>query len=217
MREKDLRKEANAFAGRLSSLLNRTVCDGIRISSAVAPSNGLAFVGYGIGGDTLSADPFPVAGCRAKSGLHVILQYTLTSDAEGEHLMVQSSVIGLCLDDQGDQELFHADYEREKADGYPEAHLQVEASSAHWTALLQSTGDNRSLSKLHLPAGGRRFRTSVEDLIAFLIAERLVTPRLGWREALEAERADFEDRQLRAAVRRNPESAIDILRTLGHI
>lgn len=217
MDDKALGREARDFAGRLSGLLNRTVCDGIRISSVVAPSKGLAFVGYGVGLKSLSADPFPIHRCRATTGLYLILSYTLTSDDEGEHLTVQSSVLGMCLDPSGVAELFHADYERNKADGYAEAHLQVGASSEHWAALLESTDEERALSKLHLPAGGRRFRTTVEDLIDFLVSERLVTPRDGWEEAVREQREDFEERQLKAAVRRNPKAAIDILRQLGEI
>jgi hypothetical protein len=49
----------------------------------------------------------------------------------------------------------------------------------------------KSLSRLHLPAGGRRYRTSVEDVIEFVANERLATPKDGWEVALEDSRAEL--------------------------
>jgi hypothetical protein len=69
---------------------------------------------------------------------------------------------------------------------------------------------------LHLPVGGRRFRPSLEDVIEFLIVERIASPRDGWEAALNASRDAFLERQLRAAVRRKPESAVAQLEEMGY-
>jgi hypothetical protein len=114
--------------------------------------------------------------------------------------------------------LLHYDYEREKGDDYPEAHLQVCATSPTWEGLTASYGSRgRALERLHLPVGGRRYRPTVEDLIEFLITEKLATGRTGWRKHVRRGRARFEESQLRAAVRRNPEAVIAILREEGLI
>ena len=68
---------------------------------------------------------------------------------------------------------------------------------------------------LHLPAGGRGYRPSLEDLIEFCILEELVTPRPGWQSALDASRDRFHIQQLRAAMRRDPDSAAGVLRDIG--
>ena len=109
----------------------------------------------------------------------------------------------------------HYDYERGKHK-YPEAHLQVDASGEAWDILCRPRGlSNRPLRRLHFPVGGRRYRPTLEDLIAFLITEDLADHHPGAWEHIEAGREDFRKRQLRAAVRRNPEDALSILRELN--
>lgn len=44
----DLYTEANAFAGRLSRLLNTTVCDGIGVKAVMTPRRDRVVVGYRI-------------------------------------------------------------------------------------------------------------------------------------------------------------------------
>lgn len=65
--------------------------------------------------------------------------------------------------------------------------------------------------------GGRRFRPTLEDICEFLIVERLVEHRAGWAETLERSREAFQEKQLRAAIRRFPEVAIDQLRRDGQL
>lgn len=213
MKAHQLEAEAREFADRLSRMLNTTVCNGPRLSAA-ALTDGYVRVGLGVSKRELEADPVPVAACDVPGvDLHLILSYTLAPDEQGEHLMVVSSVVGLCLDDDGTRTLFHADYEREKV-GYAEAHLQVSAWSDDWAELMAGRSGDR-LGKLHFPAGGRRYRTTLEDVVEFLIRERLVTPRAGWEDSLAESRDEFEERQLRAAVRRHPKIAADQLAKLA--
>jgi hypothetical protein len=210
-------REAEGFADRLSSLLNGTICQGIRLNAARLP-DGSVSIGRGIGKRNLSAETIPVERCTG-ARLYLVVSYNLDADEFGEHLMVVSSVVGLCLDERGDRELFHVDYERGKADNYPEAHLHVVADSDDWRAALPKPDRplmkrdrslakrERSLAKMHLPAGGRRYRSTLEDVVHFVISEDLAKPLSGHADVLARYRDEFEERQLKAAIRRHPEVA----------
>ena|SRR5215475_5189748 len=67
-----------------------------------------------------------------------------------------TSVCALYADAEGSDELFHYDYERDKRNGYPEAHLQVHAESTSLGAVMAKRGLNHHMHKLHFPVGGRR-------------------------------------------------------------
>ncbi|WP_139175714.1 hypothetical protein [Nocardioides lianchengensis] len=140
----------------------------------------------------------------------MLVSYRLAPDEEHEYLQVNSSVIALTADEGGASELLHFDYERDKADNYPEAHLQVVATSPAWEAV----SPNRSLGRLHLPVGGRRFRFTLEDVAEFLLREEFVTPSSGASSVIDQHRAEFERNQLCAAIRRDPETAREFLNSL---
>jgi hypothetical protein len=57
---------------------------------------------------------------------------------------------------------------------------------------------------------------SIEDVIDMLIAERLLEPKPHTQERLDAGREDFHRRQLRAAIRRDPDAAVIELRAAGY-
>ncbi|WP_131831427.1 hypothetical protein [Pseudofrankia asymbiotica] len=138
-------------------------------------------------------------------------------DEFSEHLMVVTSYVGLYADAGLTQVLLHYDYERDKRDGYPDAHLQIPATSDSWTSLLTRRRNAKDeLGYLHLPTGGRRFRPTVEDVVEFLIVERISDARDGWREVLARSRDSFLGHQLRAAVRRFPETAASQLTRMGY-
>jgi hypothetical protein len=142
----------------------------------------------------------------------------MRADQEGQYLMVKSSFMGLFLDPSLEEALLHYDYERDKQDGYPEAHLQVVATSESWEELARRAGhEARPLERLHLPVGGRRYRPTLEELIDFLITEDLADGHPGWTDHVERGKTDFYQKQLRAAIRRDPATALDILRQEGHL
>ncbi len=116
--------------------------------------------------------------------------------------------------DDGDRSLLcHMDYERNKTHGYPEAHLQVEgASDALGPWRMADRTRARALRDLHFPVGGRRYRPALEDVIEFLVVEKLATPRDGWQKLLNESRGEFRRRQLRAAIRRDMETATQAVR-----
>lgn len=146
----------------------------------------------------------------------------LEGDDVSKYMMVKESMTILALDGDLSRELLHYDYERDKnkqPPGYPEAHLQVCASSDDWEIAGQrSRQGNLSLARIHLPVGpigGRRFRPTLEDVIEFLIVEGLVDHRKGWKAALDKTRQPFQELQLKAAVRKNQQLAIEALTEEG--
>jgi hypothetical protein len=211
----DLLTETRQFADTLSHLLNTTVCNGVRLSAVTTPK-GDALVGHRLTKTNLT----PLKAFQLqKSCIFLGLSYRLRADDEGEYLAVGSSFIGLFADELMKQTLLHFDYERDKGDGYPEAHLQIAAESPAWRKVLATCDSDadrkRSLEDLHLPVGGRRFRPTLEDLIEFLITERLVKGKQGWQQALGTSRNQFSVKQMRALIRRFPAEAEAAVREFG--
>ncbi|HEY3258705.1 MAG TPA: hypothetical protein VGJ95_00310 [Pseudonocardiaceae bacterium] len=129
-----------------------------------------------------------------------------------------SSFLGLFLDQQLNQPLLHYDYERGKGGGYPEAHLQVCAHTATWNSICERRDiGSRPLERLHLPVGGRRYRPTVEDVLDFVIREDLADSHPQAGAYIDAGRQRFHELQLRAAVRRNPAAAVEVLRDMGKV
>jgi hypothetical protein len=215
-RDFNLARAAQEFADELTDLLNRTICDGPRLRSVILSATRRAYVGFGI--DAKNLEPrkgIPITIGKA-ARCYLGLSYQLQPDEPGIFLMVHTSMVGLFRDQQLDRCLFHYDYERNKPDGYPEAHLQVNAESDEWRGLLSVTpGAKQAVEHLHLPVGGRRFRPSLEDIIEFLIVEKIASGCDGWQVALNASRDRFLERQLRAAIRRRPEPAVSQLKQMG--
>lgn len=207
----DLRAAASDFAAELSSTLNKTVANGVRLSAVHVPTEETAYVGVGVTKHDLAPRTgFPLLRATGRPIIHMLVSYRLRADDERNYLMVQNSVTALALDQEMSRELLHVDYERDKADNYPEAHLQVAATSAEW----EEASRGRSLQRLHLPVGPRRFRPSLEDVIEFLVREGLTSHRENWREIVDNGRRDFQRRQLRAAIRRFPDVAKEVLAEL---
>lgn len=208
----DLGAEAFSFATTLTDLLNGTVCNGIRLRSVITPKRDRAVVGYEISRtDTAAAAGIPLTIGPKKPSAFLLLLYRLQADDEGKYLTVWSSVAGLAADKELRQLLFHYDYERNKPE-YPEAHLQVIAEPPAWAEIGPA---GRSFERVHLPVGGRRNRPTLEDLIEFVVTEDIAEARPGWQGQLERERENFYKRQLKAAIRRDPETARETLRELG--
>lgn len=217
----DLAQESRQFAEQLSDVLNSTVCTGIRLTPVISTySRERTVVGYGITKDDQDlTHGIPVTISKKTPYFHIGLSVHLGPDHAGEHLMVTQSVFILAIaEDVGADEnvLLHYDYERDKPDDYPEAHLQVCATSPAWEeAGRRLDGRTRLLDRLHLPVGGRRFRPTIEDLIEFLTTEKLAESHEGSSYALAESRRGFHERQLRAAVRRSPDVAIAQLERQG--
>jgi hypothetical protein len=202
-----LRDRTNRFAKEIQALLNGTIASHVQIK-AVALSTGddrLFSLGHLLNKGTMTAKRFQLKPRAPRTELWMDVSFQLRLDAEREHLMVQQSFFGVFGSQDAKHGLFHYDYERDKADGYPDAHLQVYGESTLLPALNDPRKDpGRSLAQLHFPVGGKRFRPCLEDIIEFLIVERLVEARDGYEKVLEAGREGFRRNQLLAAMRRDP-------------
>jgi hypothetical protein len=210
-----LHDHARDFAARLSDLLNRTVANGIRVSAVLARPH--AVIGYNVTRQRpVHLEGIPLTISRAAPPCYLLVSHTLQLDPEGEYLTDQKSAVGVYLDGLPPaRPIIRYEYERDPAHEYPAAHVQVHGESVNLAALCERRGVERALHRLHFPVGGRRFRPSVEDVVECLILEDLVEARDGWEEAIDEHRRGFYERQLRAAVRRNPDIAATELRALG--
>ncbi|TQS18076.1 hypothetical protein FLX08_25840 [Microbispora hainanensis] len=170
----------------------------------------------GLTKSSLVSQAFPLrrrSGSRVRSWMD--LSFRFCYDPEGEYLTVLSTFVGVYGDAEGEDRLCHFDYERNKADGYPEAHIQVYGASS----VLEKWGGNlleRGLHRLHFPAGHRRFRWCLEDVIEFVAREGIADAKPGWAEAIEPGRRRFHQMQLKAAIRRDMDTAIAYLREEGY-
>lgn len=206
----DLRSKAHAFASSLKSLLNRTICDEAHVSAVVVPKDhSRVIVGTDLDLATFLARPVPATTGRKKAKVWITAGYRCFLDPDG-YLTVDSSRYAVSADAAGDVGLCYYDFEREK-DRYATAHLQVEGESAALGALPGPRG-TKDLHKLHFPVGGRRYRPCLEDVIEFMVTEGFADGRPDWEQVLNDERDKFLANQLKAAVRRHPETAKAVLR-----
>jgi hypothetical protein len=214
MAKTSLGADAQKYADSLTTLLTSTVCNHARVGVILRPDDVTAVIGTDPDGQTYRSKPVRL---RTAPGAHCWL--TVTSrfylDSDG-YLTAQKSAYVVSTGADAEYDLFHYDYERDKRD-YTEAHIQVYADSAPLTELLTAVGRPKDdLSKIHLPVGGRRFRPALEDVLEALIDERIVTGSTIWRDVLNESRDEFRRRQLKAAIRREPDVAAAALRALHY-
>jgi hypothetical protein len=211
----DVRRLAHDFAETIRDLLNGTVCDGITVQAYVYKPDHL-LVGHGLSKESLEVQPFRLRIGPGRPHGWMEISYRLRLDDESQYLTVASSYVGIYADDADRSLLCHVDYERDKPHGYPEAHIQVEGTSAALAAWrLTNSAAAPPLRDLHFPVGGRRYRPALEDIIEFLIAEKLAAPRPGWESVLNTSRGDFRRLQLLAAIRRDLPTATQAVRELS--
>lgn len=210
----DLERDSRLLAQEFHDLLNATVCDGIRLSCVVSPGRdrSRAVIGYEISKHELDLRKCIAVTIGSEPKIWLGFSMRLEQDFADKYLMVRQSVMLLSASADPADTLLHYDYERDKPDDYPDAHLQICATSEAWKGVgVRTDGSERLLERMHLPVGGRRFRPTLEDVVEFLVTEKLAHPKDGWREAVNAGRESFRRKQLRAAIRRDPETARDAL------
>ncbi|WP_370326343.1 hypothetical protein [Euzebya sp.] len=214
-----LEDQAEAFAARLTDLVNATVTRDCVFHVTLV--DGLAIVRPP--GEVLKTHPLlPLSTAddvedRQQAPLWLRVRFSTTMDAEGQHLAVHSSVMGLCVDPRTNFCPIRIEYDRDEP-GKQAAHLHITGDSAGLGFAYAAAGSKlRPLHKLHIPLGDRRFRPTLEDFIEFLHQERLITDtHQGWRQALGESRGDWLHRQTRAAVRRHPDAAVEQLEAMGY-
>ena len=147
--------------------------------------------------------------------------FSVTLDSQNEFLQVDNSIFGLWVKTPGrksPQPFVRVEYDRDKVRASP-AHIQIHAKSEDLEWIDESAGRSppRPLQKLHFPAGGRRFRATLEDFLLFLDRDRIFTSwQPGWERIVEKSRDKWEQNQVRATVRRYPELTAKALEKLGY-
>lgn len=109
------------------------------------------------------------------------------------------------------------------------AHIHVHAHRDAFTASMVRTGKSTrrssrrandagvpALSELHFPVGGHRFRPSLEDILVMLIEEFGIDHSDDFHKVLQEGGREWRKKQTKAAVRDNPQSAIEVLESMGY-
>ncbi|MFI6347694.1 hypothetical protein [Streptomyces sp. NPDC050560] len=198
-------KLAFGFAQEIQQTLNRTICQDVRIRAVQrrVESVPVFTVGSGLNRQNLTKPlGFPVRIDQKAPRIWMNLSYQVRLDSAQRYLTVHKSYFGIFSDESLETCLCHFDFERDKQK-YTGAHVQVHGKSAALDALNRVGDEKRPLDKLHFPVGGKRFRPCLEDVIEFLVDERLADGRAGWRQLVSEGRERFHRNQLRAAMRRN--------------
>lgn len=211
---KGLQSFALSFAQDCTHLLNGTVCNGIRLNVVFIPNIPRAYIGFGITKTApVNRTAVPLSIDAKAPDFYLGFSMQLGVDSHGQFPMVFQSVMTLATSPDSEP-IVHFDYERGKKDGYHEAHMQIDAECERWEDVRRRRGVTRPLAKLHFPAGGRRYRPTLEDFVRFLICEGMATPRPGWEALVESGQTEFDRKQLKAAVRNDPDAAIEALKKM---
>jgi hypothetical protein len=218
----DLGTLARAFAHDVTALLNATVTHGVTFSAVVGGRPGTMILGRGVTKTSLDPQRVPLALSAKRPTAWLWVAFIIGLDPSSRYLAVMKSGFALYADEEGDQMMLHYDYEREPDHGYPAAHVQINGIAPQLSDLSERRSTlvpphRKELKDFHFPVGGRRYRPTIEDVIEFLATEDLADCRAGWREAVDRSRQTWADRQLRAAVRRTPQPALEQLRQDGYI
>jgi hypothetical protein len=209
---RDLQRQTREFAARLNTLLNGTVVNGPRLTPVTKETGDRSWIGYGISKENLvarAAMALTIDQSPPRLFLHVY--QILELDESGQRLTTARSEIGLWMDREKSVGVCRYEYERDKADGYPECHVHFYGRNG----TFEDRFPERQMVDLHFPLGDRRFRASLEDVIEFLIREGLVAARPGWEDVVRAERDYFYANQLEAAARRDPDAALRGIESRG--
>jgi hypothetical protein len=214
VRDSEIRARTQQFAEKIATVLNGTVTHSATFWAALISRDQAAF---GTMDPKRLNEPasLKLTTVSPSAYLWLDLGYTMFLN-EDNHLTVHSSFVTLATGPDAEHQLFHYDYERNKP-GYPEAHLQLCMDSRPMKDLLAGIGRPRDdVEDLHFPVGGRRYRPPLEDIIEFLIMERLVHERAGARALLDRHRDEFRRIQLKAAIKSDVPTAIEALQLEGY-
>ncbi|ANF31937.1 hypothetical protein A0130_09850 [Leifsonia xyli] len=128
--------------------------------------------------------------------------------------------------------LFTYDYLRKPGSLIPCSHINVHAHRDEIVAAMMLAGKRHkgkarakqiekaqvpTLSALHFPVGGHRFRPCLEDVLQMLIVEFGIDTQERYQAVLDAGRSEWRTTQLRTAITDDMELAAELLREHGYV
>lgn len=221
----ELLSQVDVFAGDIHDVLTRVLPVKVQPLTVTATAGSRPHVVIQqseSSGVELTADGTPV--------LHLSFRFWCTWDSAGSYLAVRKSEVGV-NSVVSDTPLFHYDYIAESSEDVASAHLNIHAHRDEVVFAMLAAGRTHRgktrdyavrkgtiprVSSLHFPLGGHRFRPCLEDVLEFLIREFGLDTKDQWRDVLQTSRRTWRERQLKAAVRDDPDSAAAALRALGY-
>lgn len=153
-----LPKQAKKFAEDLSRLLNQTIANGIKLSSAMLSGDRYAIGRNLTDKNPLDPDLIPLTISQRKAELYLFASHELClDDTEGTWLMASKTNYAVQVGESEDRKtLFAYDYVRKLDNGYPLAHFHIYGDGGRpYNSIFKSRGRRKDkLRDLHFPVGG---------------------------------------------------------------
>lgn len=220
-----LRTESEAFAALLNRIVDCAVDTTAGFVTELPPRGGQAHIEF-VGKDRgRSPDGALIRSCdsRDRPALFLRAKYTVDVNPDGSYLRVVSSSLGLWVDVTEGQRpprpVVRVEFDRRRLQpGRAAAPVHLHANSPELAWIYGSSGQpSPHLHSLHFPAGGRRFRPTLEEFLLFLDRESLFNDwKDGWKPKLIQSLEAWERLQARATARQYPEQAVGALEALGY-
>lgn len=207
-----LQEEAEGFASRVNEILQESLghsetviharSSGAKVSVRAADPKGVALYVNG------------VLTYRLK------ISYRCAWNGSRHFLAVEQSSFTF-FHERTTEPLFHFDYLRNPRN-VPASHINIHTEHAAFHEAVADGKPGAPVRKkgaprnLHIPAGGHRFRPTVEDALEMIITEFHIDHVEGWQAHIQNGRAMFRETQLSAAVTDHPARAAEALRGLGY-
>lgn len=228
MNSENLQQQTERFAKRLNAILSQVISANAEYELIVLqdtrkgrPRRALKLIySKGNGGEGIPL----IRSCddHANPVLFIRSRFTVELDSdEDTFLKVITSTMGLWIDPtkgrKNPRPFIRVEYDREK-ERYPSSHLHLHTHSSELGWIYGSGGQRLPLLQdIHFPAGGGRFRPTLEDFLLFLDQEKIFTDwKDGYKDILRESRSKWEQIQARATTRRFRQEAIEELERLGY-
>ena len=220
-----LRSAAEEFAAHLNHVIVSAVDSAKRFGVDVSRGGDQAVVQLAPTRDIDSSGLGLIRSCdhgdRPVLFLHA--KFTVEMDAEHAYLRAVSSAIGLRVDVTGGRRqarpIVRVEFDRRQLQsGRAAAHVHLHANSPELVWVYGTSAQPApDLHALHFPAGGRRFRPTLEEFLLFLDRERLFNDwKDGWKPKLIQSLEAWERLQARTTARQYPKEAASALEALGY-
>ncbi|MBF0696112.1 hypothetical protein [Actinomyces bowdenii] len=162
--------------------------------------------------------------------LRLRVRYECTVSRKHSFMLVESSSIAVIPGGTRGEPLLRLEYIRHPDQGVPCSHMHVHAHRDAWTFLMSRDGAGSrrksvrargqvdaapSLSEIHFPVGGPRFRPTLEDFLEMLIHDLGIDHTKDALDVLADARCEWRTGQVRSVVSSMKDTAADVLRAAG--